>query len=318
MKNTESQTKTVIEAARLYYEHNFSQQQIAHKLGISRPGVSRLLQQARDKGIVKIQIIDPSDKGTLLESQVKEKYQLNRVVVVPNDDEDDKIIKDRLGLAAAGILGDYVRAGMIFGISWGTTMLSVANHVTKKRLKDLTVVQLNGGVSRADYNTHASDAARKIAEAFGAIPYLLPLPAIVDRPEVKDAIISDKNIAYTLRIAREATVAMFTIGSFGHDSALLKSNYFETAEVDELLKKGAVGDICSRIITHEGKICSEEANARTIGIELDDIRTKKYSIAVAGGKSKLPAIKAALKAKLCNILVTDELVANELLSDDKL
>ncbi|MBU1063564.1 sugar-binding transcriptional regulator [bacterium] len=316
MKNPESQTVATVEAARLYYEHNFSQQQIAQKLGISRPGVSRLLQQARDKGIVKIQIIDPSDRGTLLESQVREKFQLNRVVVVPNDNEDDKIIKARIGSAAAGILDDYVHSGMIFGISWGTTMLSVARHVSKKRLKDLIVVQLNGGVSRADYNTHASDAARKIAEAFGAIPYLLPLPAIVDRPEVKDAIISDKNIAYTLRIAREASVAMFTIGSFGYDSALVKSDYFDSAEVEELLKRGAVGDICSRIISHDGEICSEEANARTIGIDLDDIRTKEHSIAVAGGKGKLPAIKAALKAKLCNVLVTDEWVAGELLSDN--
>ena len=317
MKSPKSQIVTIVETARLYYEHNFSQQQIALKLGISRPGVSRLLQQARDKGIVKIQITDPSNRGTLLESQVREKFHLNRVVVVP-DDGDDATIKDRLGSIAAGILDDYIHSEMIFGISWGTTMLSVARHVSKKRLKDLTVVQLNGGVSRADYNTHASDAARKIAEAFGAIPYLLPLPAIVDRPEVKNAIISDKNIAFTLKMAREASVAMFTIGSFGYDSALVKSSYFDNVEVEELLKNGAVGDICSRIISHDGNICSEDANARTIGIDLDDIRAKKYSIAVAGGKGKLPAIKAALKAKLCNILVTDELVANELVSDDEL
>lgn len=316
MKDPESQTVTIVEAARLYYEHNFSQQQIAQKLGISRPGVSRLLQQARNKGIVKIQIIDPSARGTLLERKIREKFRLKRVVVVPNDDEDEKIIKDRIGSAAAGILDDYIHSGMIFGISWGTTMLSVARHVSKRQLKDLIVVQLNGGVSRADYNTHASDAARKIAEAFGAIPYLLPLPAIVDRQEVKDAIISDKNIAYTLKIVREASVAMFTIGSFGYDSALVKSNYFDSAEVEELLRKGAVGDICSRIITHGGDICSEEFNSRTIGIDLDDIRIKEHSIAVAGGKEKLPAIRAALKAKLFNVLVTDEWVAGELLSDN--
>ncbi|MBU1065775.1 RNA polymerase subunit sigma-70, partial [bacterium] len=119
-----------------------------------------------------------------------------------------------------------------------------------------------------------------------------------------------------LRIAREASVAMFTIGSFGYDSALVKSDYFDSAEVEDLLERGAVGDICSRIISHDGEICSEDANARTIGIDLDDIRTKEHSIAVAGGREKLPAIRAALKAKLCNVLVTDEWVAGELLSDN--
>ena len=44
----------VLEAARLYYEHNFNQAQIATKLEVSRPGVSRLLQEARDNGIVKL------------------------------------------------------------------------------------------------------------------------------------------------------------------------------------------------------------------------------------------------------------------------
>ena len=79
-----------------------------------------------------------------------------------------------------------------------------------------------------------------------------------------------------------------------------------------MIKKGAIGDICSRIINHQGKICSQELNTRTIGIELEDLIKKPYAIAVAGGREKLPAIRAALKGKWFNCLVTDEWVANQL------
>ena len=302
----------IVEAARLYYEHNFSQLQIAGKLGISRPGVSRLLQRARDEGIVRIEIIDPADKGIKLEAQLKKKYSLKNAVIVP-DDGDSLSIKRRLGQTAVKMLDQLLSEGTILGVSWGSTMHEVAMRVASNPTRDMIVVQLNGGISRADDNTRPNEITRKISESYRAVPYLLPLPAVVDSAELKNAIVADKNISRTLTLAREAKIAMFTIGSFGYDSVLVKADYFEPEEVDSLLKQGAVADICSRIINTNGEICSDELNARTIGIELEELRNKPYSIAVAGGKEKLNAIRAGLKGKYFNVLITDEWIANELL-----
>ena len=182
-------------------------------------------------------------------------------------------------------------------------------------MKNMTVVQLNGGVSKASYDTHASEIAQTIGEKFQATPFLLPLPAIVDSPDVKIAITSDKNINRTLEFAKNATVAIYTIGLFNEESVLVKADYFEQNEIRTLLEKGAVGDICSRIIDDNGKICSDELNTRTIGIELNDLVNKPFAIAVAGGRDKLPAIRAALRGSLFNCLVTDEWIAQELVRD---
>jgi len=307
-------TLIMVEAARLYYVHQLNQQQIAKKLGISRPGVSRLLQRARDDGIVRIEIVDPSERGSQLEDKLKKQYGLKKVVVVP-EDEDVHVVKRRLGQAAVIMLDQIVTEGTILGISWGTTMQEVARQVRSKHIKDVVVVQLNGGISRAEYDTHASEISQKIGEKYRAIPFLLPLPAVVDQSDLKRAIVSDKNIARTLELARKAEIAIFTIGSFGHQSVLVKADYFEIDEVDSLLSRGAVGDICSRIISYDGKICSDELNSRTIGIELEELKRKQYSIAVAGGKEKLQAIKAGLQGQWFNTLITDEWVAFELLHD---
>ena len=77
-----------------------NQQAIAKKLGISRPGVSRLLLQAREQGIVKIEIHDPRELGTRLEQALKAKYSLKQAIVVPNGENDDRVVKGRLGQAA--------------------------------------------------------------------------------------------------------------------------------------------------------------------------------------------------------------------------
>jgi deoxyribonucleoside regulator len=314
MSLEQNKTAMIVEAARLYYEHAFSQEKIAKKLGISRPGVSRLLQRAREEGIVCIEIKDPSDEGTKLEADLKTKFELKNAIVVP-DDVESTIIKQRLGQAAVKLLNQLVSEGMILGVSWGTTMHEVAVRVPVRPIRDMVVVQLNGGISRVSDDTRASEVAQKLGENFGATPYLLPLPAVVDNADLKEAIVSDKNISRTLALGREAKVAMFTIGSFGHHSILVKADYFESEDVESLLKQGAVADICSRIIKHNGEICSPELNARTISIELEDISKKAFSIAVAGGKEKLEAIRAGLRGKYFNILITDEWNAQELLQN---
>ena len=180
----------------------------------------------------------------------------------------------------------------------------------------MTVVQLNGGVSKAELDTHASEIAGRIGENYSAIPYLLPLPAIVDTAELKQAIISDRHIAKTLKLAREADIAAFTVGAFGSKSVLVKADYFEEDEVQALIQAGAVADICSRLIRADGSICSPELDARTIGIELEELKAKPFSIAVAGGRDKAQAVRAGLAGGYFISLITDEDVAKTLLDKD--
>lgn len=315
MNSTDHTSKKtqLVEAARLYYEQNFSQQQIASKLGISRPGVSRILQRARDLGIVRIKIVDPEESNTELEKALKDRYKLKKVILVPNEGIDTSVVKERLGQAASIYLGQILEDDLVLGISWGSTMQEVVKHLTPQRMKGVTVVQLNGGIARADFDTHATEIPQITGKKLHAIPYSLPLPAVVDSAKLKRDILKEKNIAKTLNLAKQAKVALFTIGAFSFDSVLVKADYFDRKEVEYLLSNQAVGDICSRIISEDGSICWDKLNARTVGIDLVDLKKKEYAIAVAGGSEKLRAIRAGLAGGYFNVLITDEWVAIELL-----
>jgi deoxyribonucleoside regulator len=307
----------LIKVARLYYLYNLSQQQIADKLKVSRPGVSRILQDARDRGVVRIEIVDPDGNGADIERSLREKYGLKKAVVVPNEGaSDDSALKQRLGMAAARVLDSLVREGSVIGISWGSTMQELVRHLNPRRVKDATVVQLIGGISRAEYDTHAAEITMKLADNYKAVPFLLPVPAIVDDVRVKEALMSDSRIARVLDLGRQAEIAVFSVGRLDHGCIMCRAEYFKKHEVDALLRKKAVGDIVSRIVTETGAVCSPELDARTVGIELDELKKRPFSIAVAGGREKWPVLRAGLLGGYFNTLVTDEETAARLLDED--
>jgi deoxyribonucleoside regulator len=304
----------LIEVAKLYYQFDFSQQKIAEKLGISRPSVSRMLQQAKEQGIVQIKIFDQSEGTERLANSVKEAFNLKHCIVIPVPEYNEEVIKMELGKAAANYLGEIVQNGDIIGTTWGTTLYEVAENVKPKNVKDVSVVQLNGGVSYSESNTYAAEILNFLSTAFNTSPHFLPLPAVVDHPVVANAILSDRHIKRVLNLGKQCHIALYTVGEFTKESTLFKAGYFSSEDFDGLKAQNAVGDICSRIFDSKGNICSKELDERTIGINLSDLSHKPYSIMIAGGMEKVDAIMGALKGQFTNVLITDQHTAQILLN----
>lgn len=310
MSNDEK-VNLLVNIARLYYEHNYSQQMIAERLNISRPYVSKLINEAKERGIVEIRIFDPYESETQIEIDLKIKFGLNRAVVVPTIKESD--VLSSIGKAAARYLDTIVKDNDIIGVAWGATLYSFSEQIIKRDdLKNITVVQLCGGISNIEKNIYANEIPKKIADAYKGTPYILPLPAVLNSINVTDAIVKEKNIKIVLELANKANIAIFTMGPFGYEGALSRAGYLDTGDVDELVRKGAVGDICTRIIDEEGNICDYDLNRRTIAVELTELKKKEHRIGIAVGPSRIKCIYAALKGGYANVLVTDESTASEL------
>lgn len=73
----------LVKVAKLYYENDYSQEMIAKKLGLSRPYISKLLNESKSNGIVKVQVIDPLSIETPLEKNLREHFGLEKVRIVP-------------------------------------------------------------------------------------------------------------------------------------------------------------------------------------------------------------------------------------------
>ena len=183
-----------IDVAKLYYKSDYSQQQIANKLNLSRPTVSRLLQYAKEKGFVQINIADPIEDNSSLEEALCEKYNLDVVKIAYAPLNTTNEIKKSISMKAADYLYEIVKDGDIIGVSWGTTIYNMALNLKHKALKGVQIVQLKGGISHSQSNTYAYEVVELFSEAFSTVGRYLPLPVMFDTAQIKELIERDKHI----------------------------------------------------------------------------------------------------------------------------
>ena len=116
--------KQLIEVAQLYYYHQMTQNDIAKQYGISRIKVSRMLQRARDLGIVSITIND-SPSYEQLEKTLEESFDLQKVLICDNVSNDVRV---DLAQKAGGYLNSILQPGDIVAVGWGRTLEELSKY----------------------------------------------------------------------------------------------------------------------------------------------------------------------------------------------
>jgi deoxyribonucleoside regulator len=300
--------------ATLYYEGGLNQQEIGERLGISRQTASRHIKRAQDLGIVKIQIQSTPEYSPELEFQLETVFHLDEVIVVTPPADTEEAVKETLGKAAAAFMQRRVLPNDVIGVAWSSTVLQCAIQLQRKESRKVTVVQLNGSMDRSSYSTRAEYIIEQIAYAFDGTTASLVAPMFVDHASIKQSLLSDSRTAATLDLATASNLALFGVGNVSEQSNLYKTGYMDDTLLELLRGVGAVGEICGRFYNDQGNICMEELNERTIAVELDNLKTKRVSASIAAGIDKVDAILGMLAGKYCNVLITSDDTAKELLS----
>lgn len=301
MKDLE-RLKQLVQVAQMYYDYGQTQQEIAKKLGISRPTVSRLLAQSIEQGIVRITVHNPLGYCSQLEEIFRREFSLKEVMISPRVDLSTELVAE----VAANYLYRILKDGDIIGLAWGNTLHYISQRLRPKTLAAIKVVQMKGGMGLSGANIHASQIIERFSLAFRGKPFFLPVPAIVDSDNVKRAFLSDSSLRRTMEVAEEINIAIFSIGALDSHAAQIEAGYLTLPEIYALQANGAVGDICSRFFTIEGQIADSQLDQRTVGLDLEKLREIEYSIGVAVGKEKATGILGALRGGYLNVLITDE------------
>lgn len=302
----------MVRVAELYYLRDLTQQEIADRLGCSRPTVSRLLHRSRAAGVVRIDVISPDGPFHHLARDLERVFHLREALVVPSSSESIITTQQAIGRAAAGYLERFLKGEERIGISWGTTLAAVVDHVRARRLGAM-VVPLVGGLGQVTPDIHANELARRLAVAYRGRVQLLHAPAVVADQSVRDALLSDRRTRRVLDLARTVEVALVGIGALVRSSTLIQSGYFTADDLTTLRRRGAVGDICTRAFTAEGTPADRRLEGRIIAVDLASLRRVPVVIGVAGGAEKASAILGALRGGLVKVLVTDEAAARTVL-----
>lgn len=298
-----------------YYEDNLEQSVIAERIGKSRSMISRMLQEAREQGLVEIRVTYPLKQDVALEAKLCETFQLSGAWVLAEPPTNDRAtLLRRLGRLGARCLHEKLRDGIQIGIGWGASLHQLVRSVYKVQLNDARVIQIMGAAGHSDPIIDGSELASWLAQKLGANHRFLPAPLFVETAAVAQSLLNERAIAETLSLARNVDIHLVGIGAIDSRlSGLYRTGYFNEQDMNAHRAAGAVGDLIGRFIGPEGQTLDIDANHCVIGLDLEALRQTSTVIGVAGGDAKAPAILAALKGQYLDVLVTDAITATQVL-----
>ena len=295
----------MIRVAWLYYQHGLTQELIARKFRVSRTTVARVLQRARQEGLVEFRFAPGPERLMLLEGKLREHYALEEVILVPSSSEETKL-RTVLAKATAAYLERSLEDGMVVGLGTSRTLHEMAAlFAPSRKMPNCVFVQMLGGIAAEDPRFDVYNVSWRLADTCGGSAKHLFTPAVVNTPDVKEVLMNDGHIAETLDLATRCNMGIVAIGASGPNCPILHMANCSEQTVADLEARGAVGEIIGRFYDIEGKAISYDLDGRLVGLDLERIRSLPFVVAVAGGVGRGRAILGALRQGFIKVLITD-------------
>ncbi|WP_332682861.1 sugar-binding transcriptional regulator [Bosea sp. (in: a-proteobacteria)] len=295
-----------VRAAWLYYMEGLTQADIADRLKMTRLRVNRLLVEARGSGLVNIAINSRLESCVRLERALVEAFGLREAVVVPTP-VDATQVPVQIGRAAGEFVSRIVeeRPSGVFGVGWGGTLRETVRHIRPGQFPDLTVTSMMGGLTYGiEINTF--ETASRFARLWQADCHYLAAPIYAGTPQSRDTILAQDVFEDAFARIRATDVAILSAGDLSERSLLVRYGLPRDVGVEELARHGAVGDMLGQFIDASGTAIDHPINRRAIALSLEGLRRIPTTILASGGTNKAAIIAAALRARLANVLITDE------------
>jgi deoxyribonucleoside regulator len=312
---SQKRTGVLANVAEMYYIEGKDQSAIASEVGVTRSMISRMLTEARSRGIVEIKVIRPIHSDHELEEAIKTRFGIESVFVVSMEDTKPEKLLNNLGRAAAEVLKKYLRPNLVIGVAWGTAVSVTVDAVQTMGEPSIKVIQLVGaqGARNVEYDGHA--IVKRLAEKIGGEGYYINAPYLCQTPEIAQSMRETRGIKETIDMGKETQVALLGVGTTEIEfSSYYLSGLLTEEEIEAIRKNGVVGDIASNYFDMDGTPYHDDFLNRMITIRLEDLNRIPVRIGIAGGSAKVKAIIGALNSRLVNHLVTDSNTARLILN----
>lgn len=313
-KYTEDHRK-LLKVATLYYNQGLTQAQIAKKMKISRPVISKMLQAARDLGIITIFIKDEDAECVDLGVQLEQRYGLEDVLVIASGEHTLEQTRRDVSRAAAMYLVEQLQTTTKIGLSWGTTLSDMIDEMPYLSYPNITVCPLVGGVSNEHLFFDTNHLAFQLAEKLHSGCQYLYAPALAESKELADSLNHSQMVQRALSDAKQVDIAIVGVGNPRSSSTWRRLGYLSENEVERIKETGVVGDAVASLFDKQGKTINNEISERMLGIKVEDLNQIPKVMVIGCGIDKTSSIRPLLVGKRCSVLVIDQQIAKQLLQE---
>lgn len=312
MKISEDRRK-MLKIVTMYYEQGLTQAIIAKKMGISRPVISKILQQAKESGVVSISIKDESAYAVELGLRLEQKYQLDDVIVVPtNEQKQSQSVKKEVSRIAAFYLKERLNVEMNIGLSWGTTLADMIDEMPYSSFPTINIAPLVGGVSSEHLYFDTNHLVFRLAEKLNSRCQYFYAPALAESIELATVLNKSQLVSKALEQAKNVDFAIIGVGNPNESSTWKRLGYIEANELQIIKETGVKGDAVASLFDKNGQTVNNEISQRMLGIKVEDLVNIPDVMVIGCGEEKAEGIKPLLIGRCCSILVIDQTIAEAL------
>ncbi|MFN3711897.1 MAG: sugar-binding transcriptional regulator, partial [Alishewanella aestuarii] len=229
----------------LYYVAGNTQDEIARKLGVSRQSAQRLVAMAVSERLIKVRMDHPIGRCMDLAARLTDRYGLQMAEVVPSDPEAPDLLTG-LAIAAAATLERVLKSPdqRIVSLGTGRNLRAMVEQVPRMSCPQHVIVSRLGNMME-DGSATPYNATIRLAERIGAPHYPYPLPVMAADPQALAAMQAQPAARNTIRLCAAADLSLVGVGQMDTTAPLHVDGFLDTAEMAELTRLGAVGEITS-------------------------------------------------------------------------
>ena len=315
MISKDDRTEFLAFVAEKYYIEDHTQTEIADMVGLTRSAISRMLTEARQKGVVEIVVHHPFRHDHDLEQELKKRLGLVHLSVVDlifNPSYDD--LRSQLGKAASRLLAQLIQPGNKIGVAWGTTVQATVEEIDPSTILGVQVIQLVGVLGATRHSYSAQTLVERLANKLDGEGIYLYAPFFVESEQTASSLLKDPAVKQAISSGKNCDIAIVGIGAVSPDrNSLYKGKHIDKSVLESIRQIGAVGDVCGIFYDVNGVPVNTALLKKRIGISLPDLKSISIRLGIAGSKEKVEAIIGAINGRIINSLVTDKYTAKRIL-----
>lgn len=315
--SSDSDRSRLDDAARagwLYFVAGNTQDEIARKLAVSRPTAQRLVSLCISERLITFRLEHPIAACMELARRLTDKFGLEHCEVVPTDPE---ATSSTVGIAEAAAA--FIEAGLrsekpvILALGTGRSLRAAVDQIHPMKCPNHQLVSLVGNIT-PDGSASFYDVLSKLADLTQSRHYPMPLPVVTASRQERDLLLALEPVRRVHQLAERADITIVGVGQIDADAQMFMDGFISRDELLDLMRRGAVGEVASWSYDAEGTILSEGLNTRITSVQ-HQVPARGLKVGVATGVAKVPSIRAALRGRILNGLITNETTAEALLAN---
>ncbi|CAM5771593.1 DNA-binding transcriptional regulator [Labrys miyagiensis] len=310
-KYSEEEFDLSVRAAWLHYGAGLTQGEVAKRLGVPSLKAHRLIARAHRDGLIHFTIDGDISDCLRLEEKLRQRFGVKFCEVCP-DLDDEPLPLLTLSIAGSRFLRRSLETGedQIIGFGHGRTLSTSVARLPNMSIGKRKLVSLLGGLTRRNSAT-PYDVIHRLAARTGAETYVLPLPFYANSVEDRAVFLAQRGVREVVELGIQASLRIVGIGTMEYDASSVATGMIEREEFDAARAAGGMGEVLGHIFGIDGRVIENGLSARTLSMPVAEIGRHK-TIALAGGRSKIDAIRAVLASGLLYGIIMDERTARTL------